>query len=114
MLFGLVVVEELLEEILERRPRRKLRQFHAGAAFDDLGGRDVDHRRQQFLGQVGEAVRRRLGVGGARNRHQGQGQNGGQEPVPARPDGGHDGGKVGHVLSFPFDLGPERCPYPEM
>ena len=64
---ALIAVEEILEELLERRARRELRHVRAGAlglvGLDGLGRRDVDHRRQQLCRQIGEAVGRRAGPG---------------------------------------------------
>jgi hypothetical protein len=57
------VLEEVVEEFLERRARRQLRRrapaLTAGAAlgFDGLRGRDIDHRVDHFLGNVGDTVR---------------------------------------------------------
>src|SRR3546814_4901459 len=57
---ALLALEEILEEFLERRAGRELRHaFRQLAALHRLGGRDVDHRRQQLFGQVGEIAFRR-------------------------------------------------------
>jgi hypothetical protein len=68
-----VALEELAEELLEF--------LRAAALLDRLGGRDVDHRGQQFVDQIGEAVR-----GPSRLRRRGQDQGGqdqGQSDEPA-------------------------------
>ena len=53
-----LLVEELLEQLLERRARRQLRHVAQPRALlrHVLGGGDVDHRRQQLVDQVGEAL----------------------------------------------------------
>ena len=55
------VLEEVVEELLERRARRQLRHRAAAVAaalgLDGLRGRDVDHRVDHLLGDVGDAVR---------------------------------------------------------
>ena len=58
-----LTVEEVAEELLERRSWRKLRHFRTrtGSRTPALGnilrGRNVDHGRKQFLSQIGEALR---------------------------------------------------------
>ncbi len=67
---GLILLEELLEKILERRPRRHRRHFDARLTLDNLSGRNIDHRRKQLFGQVGERLRRRPRLcHGGRHRH---------------------------------------------
>ena len=67
---GLVLLEELLEKILERRPRRHRRHFDARLPLDNLSGRNIDHRWKQLFGQVGERLRRRPRLcHGGRHRH---------------------------------------------
>ena len=62
-----IAVEEVLEELLERRAGREHRHLRPGAGPACLrapappGGRDVHHRRQQLGRQVGEAVGRAAG-----------------------------------------------------
>ncbi len=58
LLVRLVLLHELLEELFEGRAGRQLRQFDAGVALDRLRRRDIDDRRQQLLGEVGEGVGR--------------------------------------------------------
>src|SRR3954469_13120330 len=55
-------VEEFLEQILERRAGRQLRQ-RPPARLDRRRGRDVDARRYNVLGEVGEGFRRRARPG---------------------------------------------------
>ncbi len=50
------VLEEFLEELLERRAGRQLRG-RAAARFDLLRGRDVDYRVDHLLGDVGNRLR---------------------------------------------------------
>ena len=73
-------VEEVPEELFERRARRESRNLRpaVGAVPNDLGGRDIDHRWQQPLGKFGEAVRGRLGLGRTRPRQGRDDQHGGQ------------------------------------
>ena len=73
LLARLVALHELLEELLERRTGRQLRQLDARVAFDRLGRRDVDDRRQQPRGEIGEAVGR--GAGERRVRHSAPGNS---------------------------------------
>ena len=53
-----LLVEELLEQLLERRAGRQLRHVAQARTLlrHVLGGGDVDHGRQQFVDQIGEAV----------------------------------------------------------
>jgi hypothetical protein len=87
-----VTVEEILEELLEGRARRELRDVGLGAIattttaaaiaraarrirviavvltrLDRLRARNIDHRRQQLGGEIGEAVGR--GLRAADRRH---------------------------------------------
>jgi hypothetical protein len=73
------VLEELLEELLERRARWKLRHgllaaAGAAASLDLLRGRDVDHRVDHLLGDVGDVFR---AAGKCRRREDGQRENSG-------------------------------------
>ena len=52
-----LAVEEVLEELLERRALRHARQGHALGALRGLAGRDVDHRVDQLLGHRRDAGR---------------------------------------------------------
>ena len=72
-------VEELLEEILERRAGRQLRQGAGSRGLDGRRGRDVDDRVRHLLGEIGEGFRR----GGrapraAERRHKGERQRRGR------------------------------------
>ncbi len=60
LLLAALAVEEFLEQLLERRARRQLRQVAQARALlgHVLGGGDVDHGRHQHFDQVGEACRR--------------------------------------------------------
>ena len=75
-----VALHEVAEEPLEGRAGRKLRHLRAAAIAtggDGLAGGDVDHRRQQFRGQIGEAFWRRTGLsdsGEHRQDRHGEGQ----------------------------------------
>ena len=89
-LLGAVAVEEFLEKILEGRSRRHPGNFHAAAAFDHLGRRDINHRGKQPLGQVGEALRGRFRLGRHGESEQGQktyGQPGGKVRYPYKLTG---------------------------
>ncbi len=99
------VLEEVVEEFLERRARRQLRHRApaiAGAAlgFDGLRGRDVDHRVDHFLGDVGDAVgaarqrRRRDGATSRRRRRRGR-----SRPTAGAGDGSGWGRTVISALS---------------
>ena len=66
VLAALAPVHELAEELLERRAGRELRHFRplpVTPRCHCLRGRDVHHRRQQPLGEIGETVGRRPGLG---------------------------------------------------
>ena len=98
----LAAVEEVLEELLEGRARGELRDLGAGTALavlrsllaplrallalHRLGGRDVDHRRQQLLGDIGEAVgwRARLGAEGGNQQKTGDQRQSGALAAPGR------------------------------
>jgi len=61
---GHAVLEKVPKELLERRARRELGHFGSAVlapafGFHRLGRRDVDHRGQQLLREIGEAVGRR-------------------------------------------------------
>src|SRR6516165_4775410 len=67
------VLEEVVEEFLERRARRQLRRRAPALAelgLDVLRGRDVDHRVDHFLGNIGDSI------GTARLRRRRSRQNG--------------------------------------
>ena len=57
---AMAVLEEIVEEFLERRARRQLRHgapaVAAALGLDGLRGRDVDHRVDDLLGDIGDAV----------------------------------------------------------
>ena len=75
-----LALEEVLEELLERRALRHLRKRHALGPLEGLAGRDVDHRLDQLLGDRGDAggsARLRAG----RGQHQEQ-AGGGQAAAP--------------------------------
>ena len=55
-----LLVEEVVEELLERRALRHLRQRHALRPLDRLAGRDVDHRVDQLLGHRRDGLRSAL------------------------------------------------------
>ena len=65
------VLEEIAEEVLERRSLREIRDFRHLALRDRLAGRDIDHRGQQPLRQVGKALRPAV-LGECRGGHPGQ------------------------------------------
>ncbi len=80
-LAGTVAVEEVAEEFLERAARRSLRHFRRirppRPRLHRLGGRDIDHRRQQLARQRREGFRRALRLGG--RGHGSARQHGGQD-----------------------------------
>ena len=100
-----VVLEEIVEEFLERRTRRQFRHrapIAAGGAafgFDRLRGRDVDHRVDHLLGHIGNAVgaarerrRRHHDTGGAKaDAKADRGQPGAQATTEGRDRSGHSG-----------------------
>ena len=70
ILVAATVLEELVEEILERRALGQLRHRHRARTFralHGLRGRDVDHRAEQAFGEVGDRSR---SVRGHRRRHE--------------------------------------------
>ena len=50
------VLEELVEELLERRARRQIGHVGRAASIDLLRRRDIDHRVDHLLGDVGDVV----------------------------------------------------------
>jgi hypothetical protein len=74
-----VLVEEVLEELLERRAGRELRHFRTlPVGLQGLGRRDVDDRRQELGRELGEAIGSRLGEGGRCSKEQRNGEDEGQ------------------------------------
>ena len=78
-----------LKELLERRARRELRHFGSAMlapafGFHRLGRRNVDHRGQQLLGEIGEAVGRRPSGGRRRDEHRRSGDQKSSEHARSR------------------------------
>ena len=67
-----IVLQEILEQVLQRRTRRHIRQRKLRfLRLQGLGGGDVHHRRQKLAGQIGKGIRCRPCLGrGARGKRQ--------------------------------------------
>jgi len=102
-LAGPVAVQEILEELLERRARREHWDVRTArrvvAGLHALRRGDVDHGRQQLGRQIGEAVRGRPRDRGHRGHQGGAGQRE-QGGGPEQGGTGRGGAEQAHHLEF--------------
>src|SRR4029077_10578659 len=90
LLLAALLVEELLEQFLERRARRQLRHVAQARSLlrHVLGGSGVDHGRHQHFDQVGDTRRRIARAGWSNNdgldKRQRQGGTGSDGSAPRK------------------------------